>query len=444
VLYGAGDLGFSLTDSILGILFAIFLVDVVGLSPFQAAAAIFAGRVWDFVNDPLIGFITDRSRTRWGRRRPFLLFGAIPFGLAFAMLWWQPPITSQMGLVAYYALAYLFYDAAATTVYMPYYALTPELTPDYDERTTLTSYRMAFSIVGGLIAFTVPLALIGTMRPENGGRVFMMGIIFGAVAAFPLFLTFLGTRERAEYQAQPRPAFLDSVRAAMKNQPFLFAMGIFLFTWAALEIVQGMLLFFIKYHLDLEPMSDLIAGTVFVTALATLPFWDWLSRRWDKRKAYIAGMVFLSAVMVALVIATGDWGLAIILALAALAGVGVAAVHVLPWSMVPDAVEWDEYHTGERHEGMFYSLVTLLRKIAAAIALPLVLVVLGWTGYVANAEQQTPSAVLAIRLMTGLVPAVCFGIGITFALVYPLNRQRHAELRAELAARRAAELASDS
>lgn len=439
VLYGAGDFGFAFTDTAIGVLFAIFLTDVVGLQPGLAAIAILIGRGWDWINDPLIGHLTDRARTRWGRRRPFLLFGFIPFGLAFAMLWWVPPWQNPAALTAYYALAYLFYDAAATFVYMPYFALTPELTLDYDERTTLTSYRMAFSIIGGLIAFIVPLMIIGTMRPENAERVTLMGAIFGALCALPLLLTFLGTRERPAFIHQSQPKLLESLKAAARNRPFIFASGIFLFTWTALEIVQGMLLYFLKYRMKLEAESDLIAGTVFIAALITLPFWEWASRKLDKRLAYIAGMVFLSAVMITLIVVDPSWGLAVVFSLAALAGVGVGAVHVLPWSIIPDAIEWDELATGQRHEGVFYSLVTLFRKMASMVSLPLTLLALEWSGYVSNAAEQTPAAINAIRFLMGPLPSVLLLAGIAFAIFYPLGRERHAEVRRELAAR--AELA---
>lgn len=438
ILYGAGDIGFSLTDTTIGVLYAIFLTDVVGLAPGLAAAAVFIGRSWDYINDPIIGHISDRTRTRWGRRRPYLLFGFLPFALAFAMLWWRPPLHHQIALAVYYALAYLIFDTSATFVYMPYFTLTPELTLDYDERTTLTSYRMAFSIVGGLIAFTVPLMVIGTMRPENASRVFAVGICLGLFSALPLLLTFFGTRERPEFQAQAQPKLRESLRAAAKNRPFIFASGIFLFTWAALEIVQGMLLFFLKYRMNLEQQSDLIAGTVFIAALLTLPIWEKAARFWDKRVTYIAGMVFLSVVMITLIAINPTWGLPVVITLAVLAGIGVSAMHVLPWSIIPDAIEWDELATGQRHEGMFYSLVTLLRKISSSIAVPMMLLVLDWSGYVPNSVSQPASAVRAIQILMGPVPSAFLLMGIIFALLYPLSRDRHAQVRAELAARRAA------
>jgi GPH family glycoside/pentoside/hexuronide:cation symporter len=434
--YGAGDIGFSLTDTTIGVLFSIFLLDVVQLDPGLAAFAVFLGRSWDYINDPIMGYLSDRARTRWGRRRPFLLFGFIPFALGFAAMWWIPPTTNQYTLAAYYAFAYLVYDACATFVYMPYYALTPELTPDYDERTTLTAYRMAFSIIGGLIAFTVPLGIIGAMRPENAWRVAIVGLAMGILSGIPLLITFLGTRERPEYMQLIQPGLKESLRAAVKNQPFLFASGVFLFTWTAVEFIQAMLLFFLKYRMNLEKESDVIAGVIFIVALVTLPFWEWASRRWDKRKTYIAGMLFMASVMVTLIFLNPSLGFRYVMAMAALAGIGLGAIHVLTWAMIPDAVEWDELATGERHEGTFYSLVTLMRKVASSIVIPVSLLILGHSGYIPNAARQPESAVTAIRVLVGPAPSILLIGGILFASFYPLSRQRHQEVRQEIAERK--------
>jgi GPH family glycoside/pentoside/hexuronide:cation symporter len=435
LLYGSGDIGFALTDTTIGVLFAIFLTDVVRLDPALAALAVFLGRSWDYLNDPLIGYISDRTRSRWGRRRPFLLFGFIPFAIAFAMLWWTPPTQVPALLVAYYTLAYIFYEFAATLVYMPYFALTPELTLDYDERTSLTSYRMSFSIVGSMTAFIVPLAIIGSMIPENASRVFSVGLLFGLIAALPLLLVFFGTRERKEFQEQEAPRFLDSIKAAGRNRPFIFAAGVFFFTWAGLELVQGVLLYYLKYRMNRESESEIIAGCVFIAALLTIPFWNWLSKHWDKRKAYILGMVFLCAVLAVMGLINSSQELPVLLLLAVLAGIGIGCVHVLPWSMIPDAIEWDQLHTGKRHEGMFYSLVTLFRKIASSLTLPIILLMLKWSGFDSSLEVQPVAAINAIRGLTGLGPSIFLLLGILFALLYPLSRERHAEIRQELVER---------
>ena len=434
--YGTGDMSISLVTTIVGAYFAIFLTDIVGIPAGKAAIALFIGRTWDYVNDPLVGFLSDRTRSRWGRRRPFLLFGAIPFGLAFAFMWWRPPIESQNWLVVYYALAYLVFDAAVTTVYMPFVALTPELTQDYDERTSLTSYRMAFSILASLIAFVVPATIIGTFNPESARRFLIMGVAFGAASVFPILVTFAGTRERKDYVSQKPPRLFASIKAAFRNRPFVFSMVMFLLTWMSIDLIQATLLYFIKHGVGRESQSDIIMAAIFVTALVTLPIWLSVSNRADKRKAFVIGLSFWAVVQIILITLTPATGLAVVLGFCVLAGVGVSAAHVLPWSIIPDAIEWDEWHTGSRHEGTFYSIVTLAQKVASSLAVPLALLILQASGYIAAAETQPASAVRAIRVIVGPVPAVLLVGAICFALFYPLDRDQHRKIVAELEARR--------
>lgn len=437
ILYGFGDTGFSLTSTIVGAYFAIFLTDVVNLPPAMAAIAIFIGRSWDYINDPLIGHISDRTRTRWGRRRPFLLFGALPFALAFILMWLRPPLEGPVALVLYYAFVYVLYDAAATFVQMPYFSLTPELTDDYDERTSLTTYRMFFSIAGSLAAFTLPLMIIGGFRPENAPRVVTMAVLFAAISAVPLWVVFFSTREQLAFQAQPRPKILASLKAASKNRPFIFGAGIFLLTWVSIDILQAGLLYFIKYVVQREPQSDLIMGSIFVTAIFALPLWNWVSKRWNKRVAYMAGVGFWAIVQLVLISLNPASVMSFVIFLCVLAGIGVSAAHVLPWSILPDAVEWDEWQTGERHEGLFYSLVTLAQKVASSIAIPLTLLILDASGYVANAAQQPSSSLTGIRIIVGPIPAVMLIGGILFAALYPLNRDQFQQMVSELGKRRA-------
>lgn len=437
LLYGVGDTGFSLTSTIIGAYFAIFMTDVVGLSPGIAAIAVFAGRSWDYINDPIMGHISDRTRSRWGRRRPFLLFGALPFALAFIMLWWRPPFEAPLALAVYYGIAYIIFDSAATLIYMPYFALTPELTSDYDERTSLTTYRMFFSILGSLLAFTIPLMIVGSFTPENAPRVVTMAVIFAVASAIPLLFVFFGTHEREEFMHQAQPSLRGSLKAAFKNRPFVFGLIIFLMTWISVEILQATLLFFIKYVVQREPQNDIIMATIFVTAIFALPIWEWASRRWSKRWAYIGGIAFWAVVQMVLITITPNTGLPFILFLCMLAGIGVAAAHVLPWAIIPDAIEWGEWQTGERREGMFYSLVTLIRKAATSVAIPLVLLLLEFTGYQPNVAQQSPAALTGIRVVIGPIPAVLLVIGIIFAFFYPLGRDRYSQLVQDLENRRA-------
>jgi len=439
IIYGSGDFGYSMTNSIIAAYFLLFLTDVVGMSAATAGIAILIGRTWDYINDPLIGNLSDRTKTRWGRRRPFLLFGAVPFAITFAMLWYKPAFTDQTALAIYYALAYVLYDASQTFVFMPYFALTPELTDDYDERTSLTSYRMVYNILGGLIAFTVPLMIVGSFSPQNASNVQKMGIIFGILSAIPLFLIFFKTRETQKPVQYEKPNIFNSIKIALKNRPFVLGAVVYLATWTSMNIVQTVLLYYVKYVLLKESMSDILMGAIFITAIAALPLWNWVSKKLDKRKAYALGISFWALAQVLLMTLTSSTPVGWVVALCILAGIGVSAAHVLPWAMIPDAIEYGELNTGERHEGVFYSLVTLMAKVASSIAVPLTAFVLELTGYIPNSSSQPQSALNGIRFLIGPVPAVCLIVGIVFALRYPLERNEFNEIVGKLKKQRTEE-----
>jgi GPH family glycoside/pentoside/hexuronide:cation symporter len=326
IIYGSGDFGYSLNNSIIAALFPIFMMDVVGVTPALAAAILFIGRSWDYINDPLIGYLSDRTRTRWGRRRPWLLFGAIPFALTFILLWLKPPfISSLTGLSVYYVVAYIIYEASATVVYMPYFALTPELTQDYDERTQLTSFRMLFNIIGGLTAYTLPMVVIGLMVPENATRVVFMAIIFGFLAALPYLLVFFGVREKKEYIEQEQPKLRDALKAARKNKPFFFAAMIYLFTWIVIILLETNFMFYIKYVVKRPTQSSLVMGVFFITAIFALPFWNWISKKGNKRTAYIIGVSFWAVTMCGLIFVKPETPFWILLVMCVLAGIGLSS-----------------------------------------------------------------------------------------------------------------------
>lgn len=435
-MYGSGDLGFSLTSTIIAAYFLFFLTGVVGVHAGIASIAILIGKIWDYINDPLFGYISDHTHTRWGRRRPFLLFGPIPYAIVFALMWWKPPLQGELSLVIYYAIVYVFYDTAATMIYMPYFALTPELTSDYDERTSLTSVRAFFSIFGSLLAFSLPEMIVNGFTPDHASNVLLMGIIFAVISAIPMYVVFFGTRERPVFMEQKQPGLWQSIKDSVQNRPFIFGTIIYLFTWVTVDILQTVLIFYIAYVVVRESDTTVIMATIFVVAILALPLWTWTSRHMNKRLAYIIGMIFFTAVLMVLVNLTPATPLYLILVLCVLAGIGVSAAHVIPWAIIPDAIEVGELKTGARHEGMFYSLITLAQKVASSIAIPGTGLILEISGYIPNSTQQPASAVQGIRLLTGPIPAGMMFIGIVFAILYPLGREGYTEIARQLEERR--------
>jgi GPH family glycoside/pentoside/hexuronide:cation symporter len=229
-----------------------------------------------------------------------------------------------------------------------------------------------------------------------------------------------------------------SIVITWKNRPFVFGLGLFLFNGVTMSILEVVLLYYIKYVVLHEAQSDMIMATIFVVALIALPIWVWMSRRLNKRWAYIGGISFLAAVLLVLSSLTPQTSFEFIMFLCVLAGIGVSAMHVLPWAIIPDAIEHGELQNGERQEGMFYSQITLAQKVASSIAVPLVLLVLQSSGYVANSPTQPPSAIAGIRFVSGPVPAITICLGILFTLLFPLGREAHHDIRRQLELRRKA------
>jgi GPH family glycoside/pentoside/hexuronide:cation symporter len=261
--------------------------------------------------------------------------------------------------------------------------------------------------------------------------------VFGLVSALPMILTFFGTKERDDLVDLDKPTLWESVKSVWQNVPFRYGLGIFLATWVSVDILQSSLLFYIKYVVQRESQNEIIMAAIFVIAMFALPIWNWVSKRWSKRYAYIFGIAFWAVVQLVLVMMTPTTPLGLILILCAMAGIGVSAAHVLPWAILPDAIEWYEHKTGERHEGMFYSVTTLARKITSAVSVPLIGPILEFTGYQPNVAQQAPEAIRGIKLVIGPLPAVLLGLGIFIAYKYPLDRDQFLSIVEDLKKRRA-------
>jgi len=449
--YGTGDWSEASYGTLRQIFYAIFLTDVVGLDPRLASFAALVGIIWDAVNDPLVGILTDRMRSRWGRRRPFLLFFAIPFGASFLLLWWAPPWHNHVALAATVTLAFMISDTFETLCGVPFASLLPELTPDYDERTTLTSFRIFFNLLASLVTAVAAPAIIDAALAaglnQQQGYLIVAGI-FGGLAAIPFLLIFAVVRER--YGSADRPqeivTFGQTVRTAWANVPFRFATLIYMLNWITFDLVALVLPFYLLYwiaHGNMLasvpllgvslPLESAVFALLLVTATAALPFWLWLSHRLGKHIAYIIGMVFWAGVQIGIYLVQ-PMQIHLVLWMAFLAGLSVSAAHVLPDAMFPDVIEWDELRTGRRQEGIYYGVKNFVRKLTGALAIFIALQVLGWFGYRTPPEGattfvQSPITLTAIRVLIGPMGAVLLFSAVITTWFYPLTRQRHARIR---------------
>jgi GPH family glycoside/pentoside/hexuronide:cation symporter len=372
--------------------------------------------------------------TRWGRRRPFFLFTAIPFALSFSMLFWTPPLESQVAKAIYYAIFYILFDTTFTLMTVPYSALTAELSEDYDERTSLTGYRMAVSMAGGLIA-AIALPVAVDFFAEKSTGYFVTAVAFGVLAIVPYLMLFAFIREK---EAQPLTEKLDILKefaSTLRNRPFRYAIGVYVTAWVAVALVAALFQYYVTYWMQMPDQLEIMLGLVQGSALLFIPVMVFLSKKLGKQKAYIIGLVWWAVVMMILAFLSPQARTAAYF-LAAMAGFGVAAAHVIPWAMMPDVIEQDELEHGTRREGTFYGFMIFVNKSGTAAVLAGIQLVLHWTGYVPNGIQPQ-SALLAIRMMIGPFAAFLLVLSMWFAWRFPINRKTHDALRSELAIKRA-------
>ena len=456
LLYGSGDWGISSISMMRSIFYAIYLTDVVGLEPRLASFGALVGIIWDAVNDPIIGILSDRLHTRWGRRRPFLLWFAIPFGLSFVILWSAPNWQNQLALLIYVTLSFMLADTLQTLVGVPFLSLTPELTSDYDERTTLTSFRSFFQLVGALTVVVAAPAIVDMVLASGGSQqqgFMLVGAIFGGIGAIPLLLIGLFVRETSKPEQTEAMPFRETLQAAWQNVPFRYAVGIHMLNWSAVDMIVVAFPYFLLYwvakgnllasiHIfgfDLAYESAFF-GILMSVCILFIPFWLWLARWRNKREAYMLGMGFWVVVqLIIFTIQPGDT--TYLLTIAALAGIGVSAAYTLPDSMFADVIEWDELRTRRRQEGIFYGIRTLVRKLTGAFVIFLTLQLLGWSGYVSPPNgtlqfTQTDSALHMIRLLVSPFGATILCGTILLAWFFPLSREKYARIQKLLEQRR--------
>jgi GPH family glycoside/pentoside/hexuronide:cation symporter len=437
LLYSTGDLSTSIPLAILMFFQFYFLTDVAGLRPNYAGWAVGAGRVWDAINDPLFGLLSDRIRSRWGRRRVLLLFGALPLGICFILMWLVPPL-GQLGLAVYYAITFILFDSAFTCVHVGYNALTPELTSDYDERSALNGYRMVFSISGTLGA-VILATVLGWYVADPRLLFALVGVGLGLVSTIPPLVVFRVTRERpSEEHPDPLPA-RAAIVATLSNRPFRMVMGLYLLSWTTASILSAVLVYFANYYLRVPDQANYFVLVAQGTAILFIPVCVWLARKLDKRRAFIIGTCTWMVVLLGISsLHPSQVTLAYILA--TLSGLGIATAYVIPWAMIPDIIEHDQAQTGQRREGSYYAFASFFQKLGTGLALWAMGQALAYTGYITPQlgeplPIQPDRAVWAIRVLMGIVPAVLLLLSMLFAWRYPITRERHRALMEELAAR---------
>jgi Na+/melibiose symporter-like transporter len=417
--------------SIMGVMFAVYLMryatDVLLIAPATIGILLAAARLWDGVTDPLVGYLSDRTRSRFGRRKVWLYGSALPMALGIVMIWSPPADFGGVHLVAWMAVALLVYETASTAYLIPHGALGMELTPHYHERTRLFGYVHMIGFIGSLLG----MATLQLMNMADDKRGFAQSLSFGAGAA--VFLAILITTrflpERAEYQGRGQANVLRSVTDVFRNEHARLLLIVFAIETYGMATIMTLTPYLVAYVFPLEALLVLVMMTYAVPQVVFTPFWIWLARRIGKQRAW-TGALLASAVPFTWFYFLGEPGITfwvLTFVCGFLAGCG----SVVQPAIQADVIDYDELTTGDRKEGAYLAVWNLVRKCAGSLCALITGLVLQFADFQPN-QVQSDETISAIRAIFGLLPAACYLVGGLLFLRFRFNEREHQAARAAI------------
>jgi glycoside/pentoside/hexuronide:cation symporter, GPH family len=423
--YATGDLGISIAYFALGFFFLYYLTDLVGIPPALAGTVVLIGKLWDGVNDPLIGVLADRTRATRGRKRVYLLFGAVPFGLSFVLLWWIPPGLAARPAALIAAVLLLLFATTYSLVGVPYQALVPVMTSDYDERTHLVAYKAVLSAVGAVLGGG--LALVVSSQTSVGFSLRLMAVCLGVVI---IGTTLLAARAVAPYSGRDTveitPVPVRRYLLLLSERSVATLMGYKVLAAVATGVLTASLPYFAGTVVGSGATATSALAAYTVMGAAMVPVWERRTHSIDKRHLMLVSSGLAAALLVLIGFLATVGSSIVFVAGAAMLGAVMSAYLVIPPSLVPDLVDWYQYERGERHESVFFGLWMSAHQIGVGIAGFVLGACLSLFGYVGQSDVQTSSAVLGVRVAFAVLPAV-------FLIASALLLQRYSATRAALA-----------
>jgi GPH family glycoside/pentoside/hexuronide:cation symporter len=447
--YAAAQFGLSAMNTLVNTQIPFFYVDTLKLPATLFGLAMLLAKLWDAVTDPLMGHVSDNTRLPAGRRRPWFLVGA-PLLALFTFGLFSPPDREGEALFGWFLALFILAFSARTVFETPYQAMAPDLTPDYDERTRVATWRVTIGNAGDFAGAIVPMALLAFLAPRTTFT--LSGLAVGVVILGGALIAFAGVRERYDATQLPkRPLRANLMRILQlprRNQPariliLAYACAVFatttpvavfrfvnryVFTATGLEGTSlGPLVERIgtPAFLDIGVILGYFTG-VFVSA----PLWSRALRTRDKKHGYIFAFLYLGVTACGILLIPRELGILFPL-LNVLVGAGALGLWMLPGALGPDCLEWEELHHGERHEGGFYGIWMFVQKTGGGIALFALGIALQAIGFVPEAEQ-TPGTLLGLRLLYGGMPLSVAALGALVFVRYPITRAVYDDLRRRL------------
>ena len=429
----SGGFAFNILFQTAALLLMFYYTDVLGLSP-AVAGYVFAGAlIWDAVFDPFMGYMANRTRTRWGRYRPYLLLGAIPLAISWALVF-LPTGFQGAALIIYALVAHILFRTIYAVVNMPYLAMTATVTSDSQERGVLTGISLVLAALSSVFSSFATLKLVGVF---GGGQVgfFWTAVLYGVLSAITLWIVFASTTPEAVIETDDeRPTARQMVKMLSVNRAFWIVAAGALLGQVGNTFFGKTLPYYMKYALGREDLISAGLGIMALMVMFSVPLWLWVMRRWSKRTMWIAGGAVDLTGAALLWFLPQQPGL-IILALA-IRGIGICAGFIGFWAMMADTVEFGEWRSGIRAEGAIYGLVSLITKAGLGVAAAILGELLSLIGFRPNATQ-TASTLEHMRFIMIALPAILTTLSLMAIALYPINQTLHARLLRAISWRRA-------
>jgi len=431
--YGLTDLPMMMALIPMSVFLPPYYTGIAGLDLAMVANVLLITRLIDLFIDPVIGRLSDMSRSRWGRRRPWMLASAPVMTLSFYMLFLPPPGATIWYLAFWIQMMWIGWSMLK----IPYYAWAAELTPDFHERSTVTGWRSMAGVIGQLMAQVIPVVALFFFAYGGTKEVLhMVGIVVVVLLPLCVLLTVTQVDERRNY-AQSVVPFVAGLKLMWANQPFRQLVAAFLLSFIALGLVTTLFLYYVV-HVTGEPKRGVYLLMLFyVFNLIAVPFWVALSRRIGKHKAWIGSFVLIAVVEPLYMLhGQGDfWWMAPVMSITGFAAGGFAA---LPNSMKADVIDLDAVNSGEDRAALFVSVWSVMEKGASSLAGYIALMGLYFVGFDPKITTNGPHEIEGLKMLFALAPPLFFLAAGAVVWRYPLDERNHAKVRAELAERRAA------
>jgi sugar (glycoside-pentoside-hexuronide) transporter len=435
LLYTAPMAGIGFMDIFAAMYLMKFATDVLGLTPAAMGVAFLISRVVGAASDPIAGFLSDRTRSRLGRRRPWLLALALPLGAVYALLWSPPAALPPASLALWVGACFVLYQAALNFYLMPHDALGAELSDDYHDRNRIFGTRRAVFGAGAVLVFAA-VAWLGAASDASEARDTASVIALGAGAATAVLTLLLcvAIRERADYQGRGAANPFQALGDVWRNEHARLLLAVFFVQQLGIGALTIVAAYYTEYVLLAPDALPLVLGTVFGVSIACVPLWIALGRRYDKKQLLVASMAIV-CVSLGSIFFVGPGDLTALIVLAAIAGAATSGADVVFPSIQADVIDCDEQRTAQRKEGIYFAAWNFVAKTALGVAGIITGAVLSASGFAPN-QAQGESAQLAIRTLMSGYPLVCYGAGALLFLRFRLDHATHAAIRAELDARR--------